>query len=127
MYKGKKFAAVFNCMDGRVQVPVIEFVKYTYDVDYVDMITEAGINKVLAEYKQENMIESIKSRADISVNKHYSKLIAIVGHYDCGGNTANEQEQKEHIKTAIENIKTWNYDVEIIGLWVDKNWEVHQV
>lgn len=35
-----KFAAAINCMDGRTQVPVIEFLKNKYGVDYVDMITE---------------------------------------------------------------------------------------
>lgn len=127
MYKGNKFATAINCMDGRVQTPVIEFLKNTYNIDYVDMVTEAGINKILAENEQMSTIDSIKSRVDISINKHFSKLVAIVGHYDCGGNPANKQKQKEHIKIAIENFKLWNYDVEVIGLWVDESLEVQQV
>lgn len=34
-----KFATAINCMDGRVQIPVIEYIKSKYEVDYVDMIT----------------------------------------------------------------------------------------
>ncbi len=37
-------------MDGRVQEPVIKFLKEKYKVDFVDMITEArGMDRILAE------------------------------------------------------------------------------
>ena len=45
----KMFATTINCIDGRVQVPVIEYIKLTYGFDYVDMITSAGPNLILAE------------------------------------------------------------------------------
>ena len=32
------FATAINCMDGRVQIPVIEYLKKEFKVDYVDMI-----------------------------------------------------------------------------------------
>ena len=35
-----KFVTAINCMDGRVQVPVIEWLKKEYKADDVDMITE---------------------------------------------------------------------------------------
>ena len=37
-----RFAPAINCMDGRVQLPVIAYVKAHYSVDHVDMITELG-------------------------------------------------------------------------------------
>ncbi len=36
------FATAINCMDGRVQLPVIAYLKSKYVVDYVDAITEPG-------------------------------------------------------------------------------------
>ena len=35
-------------MDGRVQLPVIQWIKENYRVDFVDVITEAGMDSVLS-------------------------------------------------------------------------------
>ncbi len=122
-----KFATAINCMDGRVQIPVIEWLKKEYGVSYIDMITEPGPNKILAENKDSAVIESIKRRVEISVNKHASKLIAIVGHYDCAGNPVEKNTQLKQILSAIKTVKLWNFEAQVIGLWVDHNWEVHKV
>ena len=45
----KKFATAITCMDGRIQIPVIEYIKSNYGVDYVDVITEPGPNKILSD------------------------------------------------------------------------------
>ena len=70
------FATAINCMDGRTQLPVIEYMKSRYGVDYVDMVTEPGTNKILAENGDKTTIESIKRRVKISVERHNSKQIA---------------------------------------------------
>ncbi|MGO1653135.1 carbonic anhydrase [Senegalia sp. (in: firmicutes)] len=127
MDKSTKFVTSINCMDGRTQEPIIKYLKNQYSADYVDMVTEAGPNKILAENEETTIIEPIKSRVEVSTGKHYSNLIAIVGHYDCGGNLANEYTQKEQIKASVLNVKSWNEDVEVIGLWVDENWKVNKV
>ena len=78
-----EFATAINCIDERVQIPVIEYIKSKYEVYYIDMITLPGPNKVLAESKDKSALESIKRCVEISVNLHGSKLIAVSGHYDC--------------------------------------------
>ncbi|WP_207706792.1 carbonic anhydrase [Alkaliphilus pronyensis] len=122
-----RFVTTINCMDGRTQKPVIDFMKSEYGADFVDMITEAGPNKILAEYTNKLTVDSIKKRVAISIEKHNSKVIAIVGHYDCGGNPANEDTQIKQILQAVRNVEAWNRDVEVIGLWVDENWKVNRV
>ena len=121
------FAAVINCMDGRTQIPVIEYLKKKHGVDYIDMITEPGPNKILAENKDKTTIDSIKRRVDISVKKHGSKHIAIVGHHDCAGNPVDRVEQLTHILSAIITVKMWHTNIEVVGLWVDENWKVTEV
>ncbi|MCY6356274.1 carbonic anhydrase [Clostridium sp. ZS2-4] len=123
----KKFAAAINCMDGRVQVPVIKYIKKKYEVEYIDMITEPGPNKILAENKDCKTIESIKERVKISMDKHDSELIAIVGHYDCAGNPVDEKQQIEDIKLAVKNLETWKLDAKIIGLYVNEDWKVKKI
>ncbi|NGX48718.1 MAG: hypothetical protein K940chlam5_00308 [Candidatus Anoxychlamydiales bacterium] len=123
----KKFATAINCMDGRVQLPVIHWLKKEAQVDYVDMITEPGPNKVLSENKDRIVIESIKKRVEISTKRRILKLIAIVGHFDCLGNPAKKDTQLKEIRSAIEVVKSWNLDAKIIGLWVDENFKVNQI
>ena len=41
------FATAINCMDGRIQMSVNEFIRKEYGVNYVDTITLAGPCKVL--------------------------------------------------------------------------------
>lgn len=119
-----KFATAINCMDGRTQLPVNSWMKKEYGVDYVDTITEPGPNKILAENSE---VESIRKRVLISVNKHGSKHIAIVGHYDCAGNPVDKPMQLGHIKNAIKTIESWGLKANVIGLWVDENWKVYKV
>ncbi len=118
-----KFATAINCMDGRVQVPVIDFIKKNYQVDYVDMITLPGPDKLLSEAKDTTKIEEIKRCVEISINKHSSKLLVITGHYDCAGNPVDQKTHLEHIKKAISLIRGWNLEVEIIGVWIGKDWK----
>lgn len=121
------FATAINCMDGRVQLPVFEYMKTRYGVDYVDMVTEPGPNKILTENGDKATIESIKRRVKISVERHNSKQIAIVGHHDCAGNPTDKKTQTKYILSAVKTVRSWGFDVQITGLWVDENWRVCEV
>lgn len=125
--KINKFATSINCIDGRVQIPVTEYIKGKFQVDYVDTITQPGVNKILAECKDEFILESIKKSVEITVNRHGSRLIAICGHYDCAGNPVDKDEHIRQIKIAIEIVKSWYPDVKVIGLWVNQDWQVEEV
>jgi len=123
----KRFATAINCMDGRVQIPVIEWLKRQYGVDYVDMITEPGPERLLAEDKDRTSIESIQKCLEISITRHNSKLVAIVAHHDCAGNPADKETQLKQISNAIKTVESWNFEVQVVGLWVDEKWEVKKV
>ena len=124
---GNKFGTAINCMDGRTQIAVIEYFKSVYGVDYVDLVTEPGPNKILAENKDVAIIESIKRRVKISVERHDSKFVAVVGHHDCAGNPADKVTQIAHILFAIETVRHWGLNVQVVGLWVDEKWKVRLV
>jgi len=121
------FCTVINCMDGRVQVPVIRYLQDRFKADYVDSITEPGPNRVLAEDQNSAQVQSILDRLQISVEKHQSAGIAIVGHHDCAGNPAPKETQLKHIEAALTWIGRLYANVVVIGLWVDQDWVVHEV
>jgi len=121
------FCTVINCIDGRIQLPVIKYLQNRFKVTNVDNITEAGVNRVISEQKDEILIQSILRKVNISIEKHHSIGLAISGHYDCAGNPASKDEQIIHIQNAVRILKQHYNGLEIIGLWVDKDWEVHEV
>lgn len=122
------FGTAINCMDGRTQLPVLEWMKKNYDVEYVDMITEAGPDKIVGDCVSAEKLESIKFKIGISVNKHGSKVVAVVAHHDCAGNPVSKEKHLECIKKCIEIIKSWGFSgVEVIGLWVNDEWKVECV
>lgn len=122
-----KFATAINCMDGRTQLPVIAYLKEKFKVDCVDMITEAGRVKILADCEDRALLDSVKRRVEISIGKHRSRCIAVVGHYDCAGNPVNKETQTEQIRRSIKTVRSWDLNAEITGLWVDENWTVHEI
>ena len=122
-----RFCTVINCMDGRVQLPVIRYLQKRFNVEYVDSITEAGPNLILSEEKSITSIQSILERLKISIEHHNSVGVAIVGHHDCAGNPVPQNDQIIHIQKAIQFLRQQYENIEIIGLWIDKNWEVHEV
>ena len=121
------FCTVINCMDGRIQLPVINYLRERFNVDYVDSITEPGPNLILAQQANVNIVESIFNGIKISVNRHGSVGIAVAGHYNCAGNPAPKEEQTVHTLDAVRCIKRRYSDLEIIGLWVDENWKVSEL
>ncbi len=121
------FCTAVNCMDGRVQKPVFQFLKSRFRAKYVDMITEPGPNRLLAEQVTTGQVESILARIDISVEKHGSKGIAVVGHHDCAGNPTDEEVQTDHNERAVRFLRERYPGVEVIALWVDHRWDVTEV
>ncbi len=123
----QKFATAINCMDGRTQGPVAEYMRKTFSVEYVDAVTEPGPIRILAEFKDIPLIANIKKRVAISVEHHRSSTIAVVGHFDCAGNPVDKNTQLKQIAEAVKRVKTWGFKTEVVGLWVDDEWKVHKV
>jgi hypothetical protein len=122
-----RFATAINCMDGRTQLPVINYVLSKYRVDFVDMITEPGPIMILAKSRFEPVLESIKRSVEISIEKHGSSHIVIVGHHDCTANPVEKETQLKQILESIRTVRSWVPKAEIIGLWIDEKWTVHEV
>ena len=117
-------ATCLNCMDGRVQLPVIAWIKANYPVDFVDVITEAGMDGVLV--KQEDISEILRS-IKVSVELNKSTRLFIVGHHDCRGNPVDESRHCEYISKATQRLRPLWPAQEVVGLWVNERWEVKKI
>ncbi len=122
-----QFCTVINCMDGRVQIPVITFLQHRFKAEFVDSITEPGPIRILAEQEDLDRIQAILDRLKISIQGHGSQCVAVVGHDDCAGNPAGRAEQMEQIERSLQFLRSRFEGIEMIGLWVDESWKVHEV
>ncbi len=120
-----KFGTAINCMDGRVQEPVARWMQQTYGLDYVDMITEPGPERLLAEGAPE--VVGMLAKARISVQAHGSKVLAIAAHDDCAGNPVSPEAHQAQVRRAKQVLRTWGLSVQVVGLWVDNQWRVQEV
>lgn len=128
---GETFFTSVGCMDGRALRPVRKYGKARYGVLYVDMITEAGLVGLLANNPSSELLDSIKQKVLISVEKHRSKGIIVHGHQNCAGNPVDDSQHKEETKKAAEIIKTFvSRDLEVKPVFVVKNengWTVEEI
>ena len=124
---GGRFAAVINCMDGRTQLPVNEWMRREYGVDYVDTITEPGPVRILAEARDAHALASIRGRLDISVGKHGSSRVAIVAHADCAGNPVAKELQLNQLRSAAATVLSWGAGVQVDLLWLGADWRVERI
>lgn len=122
-----KFGTSIHCMDGRIQEPIINYIKANFDIEYIDIITEAGPNGVIANRTSEEAINSIHKRIIISTELHGSDHIFIAGHYDCAGNPVSKDVHLRHIDKSAEYIQSKYPEAVIVKLWVNDKWEVERL
>jgi len=114
-------------MDGRTLEPLIRHLKNRYGVNYVDMITEPGPDRILSRMTASPASSSIKKRVQISVEKHGSQMIAVIGHHDCAGNPVSRDTHIKQIRQSVVRIHKWGFGVPVLGLWINRNWQVQEI
>lgn len=122
-----RFCTVVTCMDGRIQLPVIQYLQKRFYAQYVDSITEAGPKLILSQQKPINSVRAILDKLRISIENHNSEAVAVVGHHDCAGNPRAEKDLIVHIQDAIRFLQQHYPDLDMTGLWLDSNWDVNEV
>lgn len=130
------FATALNCMDGRAIPAVIEWLKREHAFDYVDTISEPGMDNYLLQMLGEQEAW-LRHKLEISIARHGSRLVAVAGHHDCAGNPVSKDEHIAHIRNSVLRLQSiirsiTDKEVEIIGLWVfpypDRaHWSVERV
>jgi hypothetical protein len=127
MMNSFRFGTAINCIDGRTQQVVIDHMKQNYNIDGVDMVTFPGADGLFSNEDHTEEIVLIRRAVSISIEKHGSRIIAVVGHHDCAGNPVTREHHYMHIRTAISKVFSWNLHAQIIGLYINDKREIEEV
>ena len=114
-----KFATAITCIDGRVQQPIVDWMKLNTNVDYVDLITEPGPDKALNDGPV-HIINEIVRKVSFSILHHSSNIVAVTGHYDCAANDADKEEHIEQILEGVRVLLSYQINARVLGLWLNE-------
>lgn len=102
---GETFFTSIGCMDGRAQEPVLHFGQKRFGAMFADTITEAGLVGLLSKKPIDKyLLQSLKKKILISLEKHHSKGIIVHGHEDCAGNSVSDEQHKKDVLKAAKTI-----------------------
>ena len=115
--EGGRFATSLSCIDGRVQGPLSEWIRGMSGAEYVDTVTEPGMDKALSGGGA--AAEALRKKAIISVRAHGSRMIVVSGHADCAGNPVTDDEHARQIAECVRVAESWKTGAEVLGVFVD--------
>lgn len=121
------FCAVINCLDGRTQLPVNNFLMQRFNVKYVDMLTDAGPLGILTNEPDSPRAQLFIERVNIVIRVHDIKELAIAGHWDCRGNPVPREKQLEQQRDVVLRYRKIFPQLTIIGLWVGEDGTVEEI
>lgn len=121
----ENFGTVLQCMDGRPQRKVSDYLTTSFGVRHIDTITTAGLVKHLVAETSQTPV--LLENLAVSVEKHASHQIAVVAHADCAGNPISDKAQRQQVADAVKFVESRYPDAEVIGLWLNENWIVEKV
>lgn len=115
------FAVVLNCIDGRAQQPLLNWMRSQYDVDYADVVTEPGIDALLASGPRTSR-EAVLDKVCVSRLAHLSCYLVVAGHHDCAANPVPRPVHEQQIRTAVHWLRSALPRFDVAGVYLDETW-----
>ena len=111
------FATAVTCMDGRIQQSVVDWARQHFDVDYIDMVTVPGPDRVLAQ----DFLGRLRLAADVAVSHraHGSHQLVVASHADCAGNPVSDDEHEQMVREGTSWLAMQLPTMTIVGVHVD--------
>lgn len=118
------YSIAINCVDGRVQTPVLEWMKRHTRGELVHCVTEPGPDAALADGDAADRIEPI---VRLLTEGTSVDAVAVAAHHDCLGNPVDQETHREQVRRAAEAVASWGLADRVLALWVDRDWAVSVV
>lgn len=110
-----RFATVVTCIDGRIHGPLGEWIRDRLGVDYLDLITEPGADRMLATADPAALTRLLDA-VGVSRTAHGSGTLVLAGHADCAGNPVSEAEHHEQLRSAAARLAARLPDLRILAV-----------
>ncbi len=129
MKPNETFATCLDCADGRTKEPILAWARKNIGVQWVDLLTRAGMDGSLLSGLHPVIVEDLRNQLGILLDKHQSKHILVSGHCECAGNPVSKEMHRVCIRQVCQMLRSWNLPegVEVIGLLVNEAWEVERI
>jgi len=118
MSSRERFAAVINCMDGRIQTRTIDQLMTRFGARHIDNITTTGAVKHL-DGAVDAIGEGLLRSVAVSIEAHGTSQVGVVAHADCAGNPIPDAQQKTQLRNALLVIGERFPELEVIALFFD--------
>lgn len=115
------FAVVLNCIDGRAQQPLLDWVRARYDVDFADVITEPGIDALLAVGSSAAQ-EAVLDKVCVSRLAHLSCHLVVAGHHDCAASPVDRAVHEQHLRTCVQRLRAALPRFDVTAVYLDETW-----
>jgi carbonic anhydrase-like protein len=115
----RRFVTAINCIDGRAQIPAADWLKLRCGVDFVDMITEPGADKVLTQGPTEAIV-TIRKKVEFSFQARQTGIIAVVAHHGCLAHPVSKEQHWEDVAEGVRVVTSWGWSARVFGLWVNE-------
>jgi hypothetical protein len=121
-----RFGTAVSCIDGRVHLPVINWMRDMLSVDYVDLVTHPGVDGLLAD-EPERASRLLRASIDISIQRHASPVLALIGHHECAANPGTAETHREQLLRGVRALQEWNLGVKLIALWLNAECQIEVI
>ena len=126
-HEALSFCTAVRCIDGRVQLPVIQHLTRRFHVEFVDVVSDTGPASVLAHDPDSEKASSIYRRIDVSRDAHRSQGLAIVAHHDYWGHQRPLEGQLDDLRRSAAHLRLRYPGFPVLPLWVGSGWAVEHV
>ena len=120
---GERFAVVLNCIDGRTQQALIEWVQRELDVTHVDVVTEPGVDRVLARGEAAT-VQALLDKVCVSRLAHGAVAVIVAGHHDCAANPGDAEHHLGDVTGGVATMRPLLPEMPVHGVYVDDTWQV---
>lgn len=119
----ERFAVLLNCIDGRTQQPLLDWARRELDVTYVDVVTEPGVDGVLAR-GDDATVQALLDKVCVSRVAHGAVALVIAGHHDCAANPGDTAWHFSDVARAADVVGRALPELPVRAVYVDETWTV---
>ena len=119
----ERFAVLLNCIDGRTQQPLLDCVRRELDVHHVDVVTEPGVDAVLAR-GDDPTVQALLDKVCVSRLAHGAVALVVAGHHDCAANPGDAASHAADLERATTALRQALPELPVRAVYVDSTWSV---